>query len=220
MSEGLRLPSLGDLDKLLPIGKDDKQLAEIGLRNVSAAYARGARIALEEVEARKQAFQLSDEMLESITDTVNDVFDYDYWLNNVGNHTRRLLKERIIESIRAGSSPQELIEQLIEDRPGLFSEERATRIARTETTAALNGGQFLARQEMLSEGVIEGQEWVATLDEVTRPTHIAADGQRRFGTTPFLIGGYPARYPGDPNLPARERVNCRCTTVSIIPGEG
>src|SRR5699024_11564033 len=47
--------------------------------------------------------------------------------------------------------------------------------------------------------------------------HFRADGQVVPIDGKFLIGGYEADYPGDPNLPAHLSINFRCT--HIILGE-
>src|SRR5699024_7246093 len=61
--------------------------------------------------------------------------------------------------------------------------------------------------------------WVATLDPRTRPTHFAADGQRVPLDGEFQIGDSLLTFPGDPNGPAREVVNCRCALVMLEPGD-
>jgi len=50
----------------------------------------------------------------------------------------------------------------------------------------------------------------AILDNKTRPTHVAADGQQVGVKDDFIIGGYRAKYPRAENLPAEESINCRC----------
>lgn len=97
---------------------------------------------------------------------------------------------------------------------------RATRIARTETTRLVNAADLEA---MKTEAATTEQElhkvWVSTMDPRTRDTHFRADGQRVPIDQPFLIGGFEADHPGDPNLPAHESVNCRCTVTYITPDE-
>lgn len=61
------------------------------------------------------------------------------------------------------------------------------------------------------------KEWHAVHDSRTRFDHVKADGQRVGVNEPFDIGGYKAQYPHDPNLPARESVNCRCISIPVRP---
>ena len=52
--------------------------------------------------------------------------------------------------------------------------------------------------------------WVAILDNKTRSSHAEADFQQANVNDDFLIGGFKAKFPRDPNLPAEESINCRC----------
>lgn len=94
-------------------------------------------------------------------------------------------------------------------------EMRATTIARTESTAALNAGVVNA---FLTEGV-KCVEWLATKPRIplkhqrTRPAHAAADGQKRPIGIPFLVGGEELFFPGDPRGSAGNVINCRCAIV-------
>ena len=97
---------------------------------------------------------------------------------------------------------------------------RATVVARTETMGALNAGRqdaFAAVAEEL--GTPFEQMWVATIDARTRVTHANADGQRVSLGQPFIVGEAPLRFPGDPLGPAKEVIQCRCTTILLAPGE-
>ncbi len=102
---------------------------------------------------------------------------------------------------------------------------RAARIARTETTGAYNAATLeAARIEQDETGTEMHKVWVATTDARTRDSHFAADGQRVGLDEPFLIGGERLRYPGDPQAPPSESVNCRCTILELaadepLPGE-
>lgn len=89
---------------------------------------------------------------------------------------------------------------------------RAERIARTESTAAYNFGTSVA---LTQEGV-ECQEWVATRDARTRPEHARADGQVVRVGSPFTVGGFLMRQPGDFNAPPELTVHCRCTIIGSI----
>lgn len=87
---------------------------------------------------------------------------------------------------------------------------RATVIARTETLGALNAGRtdaFAALAESEPETVFE-RIWLATDDKRTRETHEVADGQRVPLGSPFLVGGFDLRFPGDPLGPPQEVIQC------------
>jgi len=52
--------------------------------------------------------------------------------------------------------------------------------------------------------------WVSRDDELVRPAHAMADGQRRPLLAPFNVAGFPMMYPHDPAAPPELVVNCRC----------
>jgi len=86
---------------------------------------------------------------------------------------------------------------------------RATRIARTEATAAWNSGSLAA---LAAEGRTH-KKWLATKDERTREDHKVADGQVVPLGRPFRVGKSLLMMPGDPAAPPWETVNCRCTVL-------
>jgi uncharacterized protein with gpF-like domain len=53
--------------------------------------------------------------------------------------------------------------------------------------------------------------WISAEDDRTREDHIEADGQAVGMQDSFTIGGWELAYPGDPNGPAEQIINCRCT---------
>lgn len=83
---------------------------------------------------------------------------------------------------------------------------RAERFARTETVQAVGFGQHTAAARY--SGLLK--IWQATLDEATRPTHLAAHGQRRNINDPYTVGGSALQWPADAGGPLGEVVNCRC----------
>jgi len=96
---------------------------------------------------------------------------------------------------------------------------RATVIARTEVMGALNAGRFDAFGAVVSEtGVPMESRWMAHIDNRTRRTHRAADGQRVPVGQPFVVGGASLRFPGDPMGPGRETIHCRCTMMLTTVG--
>lgn len=91
----------------------------------------------------------------------------------------------------------------------------ALRTARTAVTGAQNAGRldtYYAAQKM---GITLQKEWLATLDGRTRDSHRWMDRKKADIDKKFPNG---CRYPGDPQGPASEVYNCRCTLVSDIEG--
>ncbi|MFE1598188.1 phage minor head protein [Methylobacterium sp. ID0610] len=92
---------------------------------------------------------------------------------------------------------------------------RAETIGRTEAMAALHQSQDEATQQAINRGQINPvhveEIWHATIDGRVRDTHRAMNGQRVRRGQPFVSpSGARLRYPGDPQAPAGETVNCRC----------
>lgn len=54
------------------------------------------------------------------------------------------------------------------------------------------------------------KRWLTEKDERVRRTHNLVDGDTLPVNVPFLVGGYPMMYPGDPLGPPDEVLNCRC----------
>lgn len=98
---------------------------------------------------------------------------------------------------------------------------RATVIARTETIGALNAGRVEAFQAIAEADPDTRYEvmWLATDDRRTRETHDEADGQRVPIGSPFIVGGFPLAFPGDPLGPPQEVIQCRCAPLLVEAGE-
>ena len=86
---------------------------------------------------------------------------------------------------------------------------RGQNIGRTETHSAANMGSFTAASY---EDISAYKIWIATPDDRTRDTHMAAHNQRVKITEPFIVGGAKLMFPGHLSMgaPMREIANCRC----------
>lgn len=93
----------------------------------------------------------------------------------------------------------------------------ATRTARTAVTAAECAGRVSSYERARALGLEFQQEWLATLDGRTRHSHRLLDGERVEVGGTFSNG---CRYPGDPEAPYGETMNCRCTLVAAFGDEG
>lgn len=141
---------------------------------------------------------------------------------------RQKLTSAITQGVLTGDSIPNIARRLgsVAD----MNETAALRNARTYTTAAENKGRvdsYLRAQDM---GIELEQEWMATLDDRTRDSHRALDGERIPVGDSFQVDGYTIQYPGDPNAfkedPSSGEItyapsmiyNCRCTIVAALKG--
>lgn len=92
---------------------------------------------------------------------------------------------------------------------------RAKTIARTEGHRIQQASTRDAQRFAKSKGVDVVKQWDATLDGKTRDSHRAVDGEIRELDEKFSNG---LEYPGDPNGPAAEVINCRCVSLSRARG--
>jgi len=90
----------------------------------------------------------------------------------------------------------------------------AIRNARTMTTSAENAGRLERYKEAAALGIDMKKKWVATLDHVTRDSHVDVDGEEQELDHPFSNG---LDYPGAMG-PPEEVYNCRCSMESVIKG--
>jgi len=101
---------------------------------------------------------------------------------------------------------------------------RAEVIARTEALAAVNAGTEEAYRQAAELGVLDLKDlertWHAGNPPRTRDSHHAMRGQKRLFGKHFTSGaGYPLRYPGDPQAPGKERIQCRCVVSTRFRSE-
>jgi uncharacterized protein with gpF-like domain len=90
-----------------------------------------------------------------------------------------------------------------------FYKWQSMRIARTETTIAMN---LATNQAGVESGVLIDKEWISAGDGKERPTHAELNGEQVDMNEPFSNG---LMYPGDPSGDAGEVINCRCTFLQI-----
>jgi len=134
-----------------------------------------------------------------------------------GMEARLLIRSTLAQGVAQGVSYQDMSRSLA--RSMNILNWRAMRIIRTEGQTAVSAGQDAAYIKAQEQGVEGGVVWDATLDMRTRATHQAMDGQVRGDDGYFNgPGGNKAPFPGFPDLPAEERINCRCRLRFEIEG--
>lgn len=129
--------------------------------------------------------------------------------------TYRGIQDALIEGVQEGEGIPKLADRI----RGLFKQtyaNRAETVARTEVISSYNGATWELGQQYGSQ-VVAGYEWLATLDQRTRPSHAGANGQVSVGGQPFDVGGRAMRYPGDPAGGASNCISCRCSLLALTP---
>ena len=98
-----------------------------------------------------------------------------------------------------------------------YSRMQAMRLVRTESITAANYAATQTANDLFGSEGYE-KEWLTALDGRERPAHREADGQRVGADQPFVVGGEYLKFPGDPSASAKNRINCRCTVLTMPLG--
>lgn len=130
--------------------------------------------------------------------------------------TEKKLRSLIKKSEAAGES----IEQIAAKIDTLYLDQiipnRSEVIARTEVIGASNAGNAYAADQT---GLNLEKSWLSTRDERTRESHDTVDGQKKPKHEHYDVGKAKLMFPGDPEGPAEEVIQCRCTeTYKVIKG--
>jgi len=101
---------------------------------------------------------------------------------------------------------------------------RAETILRTEMQRAYNLANHSQQLETAKRTPGTTKSWVATADTRTRQSHLRAHMTYKANPIPveepFIVGGAKLMYPGDPNGPPEETINCRCRMSTHHPAVG
>ena len=133
-----------------------------------------------------------------------------FWAGRVNRTTGQLVTSLIRDANDQGWSNEEIADrlQLIDD----FNRRvRAVAVARTETTSSQNQAHIDAYEQ----AEVPGKQWLTSIDGRERQTHHDANGQVRRLHAMFNVGASMMESPGNGG-PAREVVNCRCTSVPVF----
>jgi len=151
------------------------------------------------------------------TPFITEFFDFKLYNTSIYNYpimvndtTENMLRTILSEGLREGQTTWDISRRFNEVFD--FAEsDRAMRIARTETTEAMN---FSDNELYKQSGFIRFKRWLATLDDRVRDSHarlhnaVAKIGEK------FTNG---LEYPGDSRAgKPKETVNCRCTTIAVL----
>ncbi len=99
---------------------------------------------------------------------------------------------------------------------------RARVISRTETLRAVHAAEHESIRQALEAAGDDGagvvRIWRTAQDDRVRDTHADMEGQERGFDEPFESpSGELLMFPGDPEAPPEETIQCRCVVESFIP---
>lgn len=137
------------------------------------------------------------------------------------------VRREVLKATTEGWSIDELeqgIEHVLGEAGADLWEHRARTIARTEAVGAYNAGRFAGFRSLASQlGGSWEKVWLETHDHRTRRTHREGEGGVGGQRVPlgdmFKVGVGLGMYPGDPELPPEEVINCRCSILLVREGE-
>lgn len=114
----------------------------------------------------------------------------------------------------------EKIDWLVSRYTARYVKHRAEVIGRTEALRAVNQGNEEAFRQAIASGVIRADQldrtWRTRLDGRERRTHLLLNGQKAEWGEPWVTENGPIKYPGDPDAPAKETIQCRCAILTRI----
>lgn len=143
--------------------------------------------------------------------------------------TRQLRDRRFDNTVQNAMDTQEplswtQINRMTERYRDRWIDYRARTIARTQSLMMVNAARHAALTQAAEQANFDSDNiertWNSVQDTRTRDSHAALDGFTVFGMDePFPADGGPLLYPGDPDGPPEEIVNCRCWLSYGLPGE-
>lgn len=195
------------------------QMAAAAIRDdVPRVFAENANYAIFDIESgigMRTMFNLMDEDTARylMSSDAPELFPrVDMTKDRVANSRR--LTSAVTQGILQGESIPKIADRLrtVSD----MGMRAAVRAARTACTAAENAGRVSSYQRAERMGIRLKQEWLATLDMRTRASHRQLDGVKVEVGGTFQTENGPLRFPADPEGPAAEVYNCRCTLVAAV----
>lgn len=171
----------------------------IGLTERQWAAVANYRRALEAVGSDDKAFEIS--LQRELRDRRSD-----------GSIRRAIAQNKPL--------PSDRIDRLVGHYARRYVRYRSEVIGRTEALRAVNQGNEEAYRQAIEAGHIDADQlrrtWETRLDGRERDTHQLLNGEvRRWGEV-WLTRRGAIRYPGDPEAPAAETIQCRCALSTRI----
>lgn len=194
---------------------DERAMAYVN-RVPAGVYAEGMNFATYEIEHGAKAntsFTLYDE--DTVMELVANEPDllpqaaFDKAKDTAWNS--RHVTSAVTQAVLRGQT----VPQLAASIAGIaaMDQRAAMKAARTAITSAHSLGKLKGYERAAGMGIDVEKRWLAALDSRTRGSHRHLDGETVGLDAEFSDG---LKYPGDPDGPASEVYNCRCTLVPVI----
>ncbi|UFK26760.1 head morphogenesis protein [Roseobacter phage RDJL6] len=114
------------------------------------------------------------------------------------------------------------IDKMVERYNERFIKYRSEVIGRTEALRAVHSGNEEMYRQAIDAGQVTVQQlertWVTARDGRVRDTHSMLGGEKRGIDEVWETPNGSLRYPGDPDAPPEETVQCRCSLATRIVG--
>lgn len=182
---------------------------EVAFREVSRDAARAGRT----IAARRNQLDIAFDRIPQ--ETIDELDD---WVTTVSEEVADTLEDEVTQYLKGAREEGLDIETVADEFQNEFVEDRlkdtkAEQLGRDAVQGPSEAGNHSAIRE---SGAI-GERWSTNLDGRERDTHAEADGQVVATDQPFIVGGYRAQHPHDPQLPVEEATNCRCQVLAVWP---
>ena len=116
--------------------------------------------------------------------------------------------------------PAERIDLMVQRYADRYVKHRSEVIGRTEALRAVNQGNEEAYRQAIAAGTIRAEqlsrEWRTRLDNRERRTHRFLNGVTVGWGESWVTENGEIKYPGDPDAPAAETIQCRCAILTRI----
>jgi SPP1 gp7 family putative phage head morphogenesis protein len=158
---------------------------------------QAGELALENIGIANRTFIISEAILNQRLNLIK----------GVDNTLFKLIRSEVFDGIKEGENIPNISERI----RSVFNttSNRSKVIARTETASLMSA----QTQDVYVKEGIQQKQWLATIDDATRDSHIQTNGEIVPIDQPFSNG---LMFPGDPDAPAEEVINCRCSLVPIV----
>ena len=148
-----------------------------------------------------------------------DAYEQELRDGDPGALERQLRDQRSDSKVQRAIDGEALSEDDITRLVGRYSDRvrsfRAETVARTESLRSAQLGAFSSMVGMLDDPSMEGmtiaKTWLATKDKRTREAHRECDGETVIGPATPFSNGLIIPHDDNPDTPADQVINCRCT---------